>query len=86
MRRKLLVGIAVLAGTTAPLGLGNVGASHALTCVPPDNAVGYACQVTFYIVGSACRGQLPTKPPAPPIPPIVASSAAQQINLCPPLG
>lgn len=76
----MLGAVAVAVGT--PIALTGGPPAHALTCASPDSAVGYACSATFYVVGSVCRGQLPTKLPLPGI----SLNAAQSINLCPPLG
>jgi hypothetical protein len=82
MRRKLLFAVAATVGVIAPMA-GAASPGHAMTCAPADEPLGYACRVGFYVVGSACRGQLPTNPPPPPV---TLNSAAMQINLCPPLG
>jgi hypothetical protein len=81
--RKLYAVTAAIAGTLiVPFVFnGPKPTAQAMTCTS-DQPIAYACDAAFYVVGSACHGQLPTKPPKPPI---VITTAAS-INLCPPLG
>ena len=83
MRRKLFVMAAAISGIAAPFMM-NTAPSHAMTCAT-DPPIDYACDVVFYVVGTACNGQAP-KPGGPPLPPIVRLNTATSINLCPPLG
>lgn len=70
---------AVVVAIGTPIALTGGAPAHAMTCTP-DEPISTVCNTAFYVVGSLCRGQLPTKPPLP------IALNAQQINLCPPLG